>query len=307
MHWKIKLLAFSASVLLVAAAAAQTGPDTTVLVNTDMAGAPPQMRTGMMTMRLENMDLAPVKGAPFCATVVTEHNQSLSDGNRIHTTDSSQLCRDSEGRTRREAGLNLLGAAPQTSTPKLITIVDPVAGVRYLLDTTNKTAQKMPLHMLDGPGSKGPGAPGIKNEEVMVYRHGGDPGSDVVYNKIEIRKTDDGSGENAPKSESLGDQTIEGIHATGTRMTTTIPVGKMGNEKPIVVTSERWYSPELKATVMTKHDDPWAGELKTEFKNVVAGEPDASLFTVPADYKVMDDKDGRIKIKIEGPPAPPEL
>ncbi len=160
--------------------------------------------------------------------------------------------------------------------------------------------------MLDGPGAKGSGTPSTKNEEVVVYRHAGDPGSDVVYNKVEFRKTDDGSGESAPKSESLGDQTIEGIHATGTRITTTIPAGKMGNEKPITVTSERWYSPELKATVMTKHEDPWAGELKTEFKNVVASEPDASLFAVPADYKVIDDKEGPIKIRIQGPPAPPE-
>jgi hypothetical protein len=67
-------------------------------------------------------------------------------------------------------------------------------------------------------------------------------------------------------------------------MTHTIPAGKMGNEKPITVTSERWYSPELKATVTTKHNDPWAGELKTELKSVSASEPDASLFAVPADY-----------------------
>lgn len=306
MRLKMQFLALTSVVLLAAAAVAQTGSDTNIMFNADAAGAALQTRAGMMTMRIDSMDAAPVKGAPFCATVVTEHNQSLSDGNRIHTSDSSQLCRDSEGRTRREAGLNLLGAAPQASVPKLVTIVDPVAGVRYLLDVTNKTAQKMPLRMLDGPGAKGPGAPGTKNEEVMVYRHAGDPGSDVVYNKIEFRKTDDGSGEAAPKSESLGDQTIEGIHATGTRMTTTIPAGKMGNEKPITVTSERWYSSELKATVMTKHDDPWAGELKTEFKNVNASEPDASLFTVPADYKIIDDKEGPIRLRIQGPPSPPE-
>ena len=46
-----------------------------------------------------------------------------------------------------------------------------------------------------------------------------------------------------PTNENLGDQTINGIHATGTRITITIPSGKTGNDKPIVVTSERWYSP----------------------------------------------------------------
>ena len=66
-------------------------------------------------------------------------------GNRIHTAENSNICRDSEGRTRREASLNLLGAGPQASAPKLITILDPVAGVRYMLDSENKVAHKMTL------------------------------------------------------------------------------------------------------------------------------------------------------------------
>ena len=84
----------------------------------------------------------------------------------------------------------------------------------------------------------------------------------------------------------------------------TIPSGQMGNEQPILVTSERWYSPELKAAVMTKHNDPWAGELKTQFTSVNTAEPDPSLFTIPSDYKIVDDKEGPFTIKLP-PPAPP--
>ena len=54
-----------------------------------------------------------------------------------------------------------------------------------------------------------------------------------------MKKIGLGSGEDAPASENLGDQTIGGVHATGTRMTTTIAAGTMGNEQPILVTSER--------------------------------------------------------------------
>ena len=43
---------------------------------------------------------------------------------------------------------------------------------------------------------------------------------------------------------------------------------------------------------MTKHNDPWAGEMKTQFTNVTPSEPEHSLFTVPTDYKVVDDKSG---------------
>jgi len=95
-------------------------------------------------------------------------------------------------------------------------------------------------------------------------------------------------------------------------MTTTIPAGQMGNDKPIVVTSEQWYSADLKATVMTKHSDPWAGELKTEFTNVNTAEPDPSMFSVPSDYRIADDKNGQVRIQMAAPlpatlpPLPPQ-
>jgi len=292
-------------------ATAQGGSESGFMI----AGAPgapgAQARAGF-SVHVDRMEAASVKGAPFCATVVTEHTQSLADGNRIHTNDSATLCRDSEGRTRREAGLNLLGATQQTSAPKLITIVDPVAGARYLLDTENKIAQKMPLTPDGGPSTaEDSGAPHLPDKQVMIYQRTGvsgpdGPGSDVFFKDVMIKKAGADSSEAAPKSENLGDQTIDGIHVTGTRMTHIIPAGKMGNEKPITVTSERWYSPELKATISTKHDDPWAGELKTDLKNINTAEPDASLFSVPADYKVVDVKDGPIRIKLRAPAPQPE-
>jgi hypothetical protein len=240
------------------------------------------------------MEAAPVKGAPFCATLTTEHTQVFADGNRIHSADDSTLCRDSAGRTRREAGLNLLGAMPQKSPPKLTTIVDPVAGVRYVLNADEKIAHKMPIPPL--PGSA-PGAGPVTGQIGYVAKGGvGDPAAYATgggsSNVFFYRRVGQDSGEPAPTTESLGDQTIGGIHATGTRVTTTIPSGSMGNEQPILVTSESWYSLELKATVMTKHSDPWAGELKTQFTNVNTSEPDRSLFMIPSDYKVMDDKAG---------------
>ena len=303
MHWKIHFVALLAAGVMAGSAACQE-PEPNLLLSGGMGGAAFQTRPGMVAMHLEGMDAAPVKGAPFCATVVTEHTQSLTDGNRIHTTDSSALCRDSEGRTRREAGLNLLGASQQASAPKLITIVDPVAGVRYLLDTDNKIAQKMPLLPEGGPAIAEAGGAHPAGKQVMIYQRTGGPGSDVAFNTVMIKKGGPDSGEDAPNNENLGDQTIDGIHVTGTRVTTTIPAGKMGNEKPITVTSERWYSPELKATVVTKHDDPWAGELKTELKNVNTAEPDASQFSVPADYRIVDDKEGPIKIRLRAPDPP---
>ena len=297
---KINTFALIAPVLLVASMAAQNTPE---FVQRPVTAGMPPAKGGVIAMHIEDMDTPTVKGIPFCATITTEHTQSFADGNRIHTSDTSMSCRDSEGRTRREAGLNLLGVGPQNAAPKLITIFDPVARVRYMLDPDNKVAHKMAL-----PSAQGAGSTGLpdKAERVMFYRNAGEPEARGFSTDMFYRKFGPDSNETAPSTQNLGDQTINGIHATGTRMTTTILSGKMGNDKPINVTSERWYSSELQATVMTKHDDPWAGELKTQFTSVNTSEPDPSLFTVPSDYKLVDDKTGPLRIQLSTPGPPSE-
>jgi hypothetical protein len=310
MRLKFNALAILTMLMLAGSMAAQ-GPPDPISVSAG-GGAMLAQKGGMISMRVADMETAPVKGAPFCATVTTEHTQPFADGNRIHTTENSTLCRDSEGRTRREATLNLMGAAPQKPASKLITIVDPVAGVRYLLDTENKIAHKATLPPVPpNAPSGGDVAFPDKGQRVVLYQTaaGAGPAGPVgpaMLNSTEVffKRSLQDANEPAPTTENLGEQTINGIAATGTRMTTTIPSGKVGNDKPITVTSERWYASDLKVAVMTKHDDPWAGELKTEFTSVNTSEPDASLFTVPSDYKVVDDKNGPVKIQMMAP-APP--
>ena len=69
----------------------------------------------------------------------------------------------------------------------------------------------------------------------------------------------------------------------------TIPAGEIGNEKPIVITSERWFSPELHVVVFAKTSDPRAGETTYRLANVKSAEPSAELFKVPADYRTRGD------------------
>jgi len=297
-----------ARIALVALAAAMLVSGVMAQPQTAPAG-PVKMK---MAFRTEMMDVNPVKGSPFCATIVNEHTQQFADGNRIHTTDNSSLCRDSQGRTRRESQLDLLGAVPQGSTPKLITIVDPVAGVRYTLDTESKIAHKMSLK--DGPLPMVKGIKGETGQNVMYFATGkadgelppppGGGGAVIIEKHVINHGPGPELGEGTPNSEKLGEQVINGIKATGTRVTTTIPAGQMGNDLPINVVSEDWYSADLKATVMTKHSDPWAGTVTTQFTNVSTSEPDASQFTVPSDYKIVDDKEGPMTIRIQPPVTP---
>src|ERR1035438_4979693 len=69
-------------------------------------------------------------------------------------------------------------------------------------------------------------------------------------------------------------------------VTRPLPAGAIGNDKPIEVVTERWFSPDLQIAVMTVHTDPMMGTVTTKLVNIARGDPDASLFQVPADYKI---------------------
>src|SRR5262249_38587002 len=116
-----------------------------------------------------------------------------------------------------------------------------------------------------------------------------DPDDPELKKKLEMLqqvKTDGGQ----RKTESLGTQTIEGVTAEGMRSTLTIPAGEIGNTLPIEIIDENWYSPELQTMVMTKHRDPRSGETTYRLTNISRSEPDRSLFEVPADYTVRENK-----------------
>jgi hypothetical protein len=90
--------------------------------------------------------------------------------------------------------------------------------------------------------------------------------------------------EQSGQSESLGTQVIEGVKAEGTRLSETIPAGSIGNDQPILIVTERWYSPDLQMVIMSKRSDPRVGETTFRITNISRTEPAATLFQVPADY-----------------------
>ncbi|HVE57417.1 MAG TPA: hypothetical protein VNB22_11360 [Pyrinomonadaceae bacterium] len=90
------------------------------------------------------------------------------------------------------------------------------------------------------------------------------------------------------KTESLGTRKIEGIEAEGIRSTKTIPAGEIGNERSFEIVYERWFSKDLQLIVFSKYTDPRFGEQTYQLTNIKRSEPDAELFKVPADYKIVD-------------------
>jgi hypothetical protein len=236
-----------------------------------------------------------VKGAPFCADGVTSSSQTLGDGTKLSRTVNARICRDGEGRVRREQTILGLGALASSNEPlTIVTIVDPVAGVRYVLVPTKKEASRSPM-----PGGRG-GARGRSNQSVDIGGVPPPPPPPPPPPDGEVHARSGGPGRGSPQSglpnapEALGTKQIEGVNATGTRRTETIPTGTIGNDRPITITDERWESTDLKVLVSSDHHDPRTGDVKYRLTNINRSEPDGVLFTVPSDYTLR-----------EMPPPPP--
>jgi hypothetical protein len=257
-----------------------------------------------------------VKGVPYSGQAVTEMIQTLADGNRIVRKNTAQVYRDSEGRTRREQTLGYIGPySTAGDVPQTVFINDPVAGANYILDPASKTARKLPrvemrfktesgdAHVAPPAGAQqkieierslvfqtrvpGPGAPAQTGSAVIVAppapplppAEGGGP-VEFTFSRS--------SSKAESKSEKLEPRTFDGVKAEGTRTTTTIPAGELGNEQPIQIVSERWYSPELQVVVMTRHSDPRTGETTYRLTNIARTEPAPALFQVPSDYTLKE-------------------
>lgn len=244
-----------------------------------MAVPPPGHAGFMIHGPLEGFEAKVVKGSPYSAESVTEMAQALADGNRIVRTTRGSVARDGEGRTRREQMLGAIGPFMAEKAPRAAFLNDPVAGVHYVLELDEKIARKMPAPPM------GHHASGAHHVQRFQKR--------VVVNGAEIEDVDEtivGGGDEGgqPRQEPLGEKTIEGVTAEGTRTVITIAAGRIGNERPVEIVSERWYSPQLQAVVMSRHSDPRYGETTYRLTNISRDEPDSSLFTVPADFTVKE-------------------
>jgi hypothetical protein len=194
----------------------------------------------------------PVTGAPYSATETLQRQQTLANGNQIATKEQSNVYRDSQGRIRTEETITPAassGKAPYT----MVTIFDPIGGYRYVLNSSNMTAYQSPLP-----------PPRAASTDTTTR-----PAPPARPNEI---------------TTSLGTQTINGVAATGTQLTETIPAGAIGNAQAIQVVRISWISTDLKVPVQIRTTDPRYGNTDMELTNIVEAEPNSSLFVVPAGY-----------------------
>lgn len=219
-----------------------------------------------------------VTNAPFSAQVNRETVQVLSDGTRLDRKETGSIARDGVGRTREEITLSAIGPfAASGLVPRVVFIRDPAAGKNYILNENIKLAMTI-------------SHPAGTNEQ----------GRRLMKQKMNV-------GENSNlQTLSLGTKTIDGLTVQGTRRTRTIPVGQIGNDKPIVITRDEWYSPDLQMVISSTRSDPRFGTTTFQLTNINRSEPPQSLFIVPPDYTVTPG--GMIKRRFPkpAPSSPPE-
>jgi hypothetical protein len=254
------------------------------------------LQTGPVTASpvgvIEAVPLEPVTSVPnaaFSADAETEFTQVLGDGNRIERRYASMVARDSQGRTRREEEIALLGPLTVDGpSPRLVTIVDPVSGQSYTLDDKQRVAYRNPIAMAKLRAAHTMGW----TAEATDARFSWTGGTAVAKPQVAVAGTAGQRvfiGDKAATkvtTESLGTKAIEGVTAEGTRTTSTIPAGAIGNVLPIEVVSERWYSKDLQMPVLISRRDPRSGDSVYRLRNIIKAEPPQDLFTVPPDYEV---------------------
>ena len=276
-----------------------------------VAGAQPRPALDPPTLDLMKIEAAfgpVVRGAPYSGEGITTTTQTLADGTRIERTVRARFYRDGEGRTRREQTILGMGPLGESQT---VTIVDPVARVMYGLNPATHEGRRSPLPT-PGLRSGGPPPPPPPPPPGGDYSNAATapppppppppPGFAPRGGGASAR----GRSSSLPAGfvagiehlpnvpEQLGTKQVDGLTVTGTKRTEVIPTGRIGNDRPIEITDERWESTDLKVLVQSRHHDPRTGDVEYRLTNVTRAEPPKELFQPPSDYSIVD-----------APPPPP--
>ena len=193
-----------------------------------------------------------VSGRPFSGTEIHSSTQTLSDGTHVDHQDRGAVARDEKGRLRIDSGNSSV-------------LVDLVGGFTYTLHPAGKTYEKQAI-----PAHADSYVVGHAGNRTSIESTTGTPASS--------RRTAQTVAEDLPP------QMMNGLNVRGSRVTTTLPAGAMGNDREFRIVNERWYSDDLQVLVKSTNNDPRFGVSSYELTNITQGAANGALFLVPADY-----------------------
>jgi hypothetical protein len=210
----------------------------------------------------EAPEVQAVIGAPFSDTAVEETIRVMQDGTRFVHSFTTRHYRSGQGSVRSERELPIPGSSDEPRT--IVTINNKVTGELDSLFPRGKLAsvtQRAGMKVVDTP---------VKLPEIRT-----------TFAGMRIGPKDPGW--SAPVS--LGEKTLDGVHVVGSQRAYTVAAGKVGNSKAVTVTVQQWSNPELGIIVDKLVSSTTGGQFHYHLTQLTQAEPDAALFTVPADYK----------------------
>jgi hypothetical protein len=203
-----------------------------------------------LTITSSTISVPPIPGRPFSAKAIIVKRVSMPDGTVAESRNLNIIARDSRGRTHGETRRWL--PASDSEIPFLSEVII------YDLQKHVRTVYNMVTHIA------------FRQPQVMPTAKVDQPTDTSV------------------KVEDLGSNVLDGLQAKGTRRTIRVPGDASGTGAPIVIVDEYWYSDDLHLDLLLLHDDPRTGQQTIALSDLNRNEPDASLFEVPADFKVVE-------------------
>ena len=205
--------------------------------------------------------VTPIPGAQFSGTVrIDRLDINPTGASTIPLWSERQIARDSAGRIHNESRPFLPVAISRIPPASVIHLYDPQNRMSEYLYPQTKTYR---MTILNRPPATDP-----------PDNFAASSAASVPLNEL-------------TRQDELGYRTIAGLQAHGVRITQTLPPAESGTGQEVVVTNEYWYSEELRLNLMTTHNDPRTGSVTMQVTQIDRGEPNAVLFSVPADYKMQ--------------------
>jgi len=223
-------------------------------------------RDGGVREVLESIVIPPIPDAPFTASLITEWVRYTPGGASITFINKRQVAREAQGRVYEERWALVPKDSDVKSRIQWIQIADPRLRILYNCN--------MLTHVCD----------------LLRYNFGPDLAAANPQPPVAGPLA---GGRGFVQLENLGTRVITGMDTTGTRVTTTLNPGAMGNDRPVVQTSETWRSDQLAVNLLSIRTDPLFGTQTFTISELDPAPPDPQLFELPAGFTVKDQREMR--------------
>ncbi len=222
---------------------------------------PPHAPDGFVRQQVQSISILSVPNAPFSATVVTELTTLLPDGTTSTMKNHRTVARDSAGRVFQERRFFSPTGDVEVTRLGNLQYQDPNRHEYYDCHPVQRTC--------------------------FVYPYSSPPGNTAT--KVEAANSKDKN----VTVEDLGRRTLESVEVLGSRETTTIAAGVIGNKNPQPIVKEFWYSPHLQVNLIVKRFDPRSGMQNFDVTNLNLSEPDPKTLSLPAGYQIVKANPGQ--------------